>query len=190
MTQEIYPGRPSEHDPSMTAPRIAYGHGEHRYEAELAEGLYAAGCLEEKMLQVRKALEALEGGTVEEGPGVLFVRLPESLTDVLRDRILQQLGGDMRFFTQVLVDVQSRLQQILTDEIIVRFRTDVPTEEARRIAAAHGVVLEAESKYVANEYRARVLDPVELGPLLSADALDKDRAVDFSCPQFISEIRR
>ncbi len=140
--------------------------------------------------QIRELLGGLHGVVIERGPSFLLIRIPEAVCGEVRNRVRRHLGNEVRYFTPVLRELRSQLRQILTDEIIVRFRQEISADVAGKIASAHDVILERPSRYVPNGYIVRVPLALDLRPLDAANDLDKEEGVEFACPQFVSEVRR
>lgn len=101
-----------------------------------------------------------------------------------------QASGAVEFVTPVLRDPDSDTQQILTDEITVRFRSDKPASEVKNVLKKHGLRLVRRNEFRPNQYVVSVPDPNGLKTLEAAGELDAFDDVEFAAPNFISEIKR
>jgi hypothetical protein len=107
-------------------------------------------------------------------------------------KILRQLLGDgaIEFFKPVLRDPDSELQQIVTDEISVRFK-QVPSARAlKAVEKKYGVRIERQNEFVPSQFIVRTAHPEALDTLEVASLLDEAEEVEFAAPNFISEHRR
>jgi hypothetical protein len=112
-----------------------------------------------------------------------------------RDKALAKLRpllqkGDIDFMTPLLLDRASRLQQVLTDEIAVRFKGKVSEKRLRELEKEFGVKVASRNEFVPNQYILRVPQPEGLRTLEVAKRLDASKETEFAAPNLVSEHAR
>lgn len=142
--------------------------------------------------QVRKALRSLGQLSEIESQGLLVVHLPEGVKE---ETALQQLEllidqGTIESVFPVLLDKESQLLQVLTDEITVRFKPTVSAKERKQIEKKYGLTIARKNEFVRNEFVVEVPGAKGLDTLRVANALDAEDEVEFAAPNFVSEYRR
>jgi hypothetical protein len=142
--------------------------------------------------RVREELMVLGDVTPVESQRLLIVRLPDAAK---RAAVMAKLKeweqqGVIEFVTPVLRDPDSRLAQILTDEIIVRFKPDLPPEARETVERKYGVTIARQNEFVPNQYVVKVPEAKGLKTLEVASQLDSETEVEFAAPNFISQHRR
>jgi hypothetical protein len=175
-------------NPATLTVRLA---GKRTAEVEELPDTIAVRCRDsEAEARVREVLGGL--GTVREmaSQRLLIATLTSAADRPRALAILDRLqdAGDIEFATPVLCDPASRLCQILTDEITVRFKQPAPNAE--RLRAQYGVTLAKRNEFVPNQYLVKVADARGLKTLEVANRLDSADDVEFAAPNFISEFSR
>jgi hypothetical protein len=95
--------------------------------------------------------------------------------------------GDIDFLTPLLRDRTTRLHQVLTDEITVRFKREISARRLRDLEKKFGVTVATRNEFVPSQYILRVPHPEGLLTLETARRLDALRDTVFAAPNFISE---
>ncbi|MBI3976300.1 MAG: hypothetical protein HY334_07905 [Armatimonadetes bacterium] len=109
----------------------------------------------------------------------------EARLDQLRER------GLVEFTAPVLRDKASRLRQIPTDEIVIRFHPGEPTaSRLRSIQKRYGVTVARQNTFVPHQYVVKVDRPSGLRTLEVAKEIDASEDVEFAAPNFLSEVGR
>jgi subtilisin family serine protease len=121
---------------------------------------------------------------------LLIVTLPQSrrLADVKES--LQNIEDDERveFVIPVYREPQSGLRIVVTDEIIVRFKSDVSNEAIDRLNKETGVEIIKKDRYVPNQYTLKVKDPNKAFAI--ANKYHESNLTEFAEPNFFSEIKK
>ena len=99
-------------------------------------------------------------------------------------------NGALEFVAPVLQDSESRLQQILTDEITVRFKSGLPAKRLKGVEQKYGVKIARRNEFVPNQFILKVAQPEGLHALEVASRLDVAAEVEFASPNFISTHQR
>jgi hypothetical protein len=141
---------------------------------------------------VRKALRSLGELSETESQRLLIVRLPD---EVKVETALQQLQplldkGKIESVFPVLLDKESQLLQVLTDEITVQFKPTVRANERKQIEKQYGLTEVRKNEFVPNQFVVKVSGAKGLETLRVANELDAVEAVEFAAPNFVSEHRR
>lgn len=89
-----------------------------------------------------------------------------------------------------LRDVESGLELVPTDEIVVRVDEGVTEESLRRLASPRGLSIAAASEFAANQYVVKADRPVGLEVLDHARALAALPGVRFAVPDFLTASAR
>jgi hypothetical protein len=98
--------------------------------------------------------------------------------------------GTVEFVTPVLRDEESQLQQILSDEITVRFKSALTSKQLKGVEEKYGVVVARQNEFVPRQFVVKVAQPTGLRTLDVASQLDAADNVEFATPNFISQFRR
>lgn len=104
-------------------------------------------------------------------------------------RVLASVSqGNLEFATPVLRDPDTRLRQILTDEITVRFKKPaVPDKQLRSLEQRFGVKVARRNEFVPNQFTMKLDRPKGLDTLRVASKLDAEDEIEFASPNFLSE---
>ena len=104
-------------------------------------------------------------------------------------RVLASVSqGNLEFATPVLRDPDSRLHQILTDEITVRFKKPaVPKSQLRSLEQKFGVKVARRNEFVLNQFTVKLDRPKGLDTLRMASKWDAEDEIEFASPNFLSE---
>jgi hypothetical protein len=121
---------------------------------------------------------------------VVDLKEPRERPAAWRELALLRDQGVIAWATPLVLDVESGLGQIVTDEITVRLRPGVAADRWLEKQARHGLVLDRPNEFVPNQFVLRVEGTFGLDTLQRATDLDKDDNVDFATPNFISEVVR
>jgi hypothetical protein len=109
--------------------------------------------------------------------------IQQYLDELLRD-------GVMSFVTPVLTDRHRKLKQILTNEIIVRFRR-VPTKKTLRgIQVRFGVMNVEQNEFVPRQYLMKVNAQRGNDVLKMTRAFNRTKSVEFATPNYFAEHAR
>ncbi len=175
----------------MEASVISYGRGAQEREAEIVPGRFALGPLENQQEQCRKELHGFPGIRIESGPDVLLLKINEDLRMQLYKWILPHLGKSVRYWSPILRDRETGLEQILTDEILVHFQRELTRDQAAEILGKFpGVRLDRAVRFSPEEFIASVSPAMGLAALRFAETLETSPEVEFVSPNFISEAWR
>ncbi len=172
--------------------RRAYRQGARKIEVESLDDVWAVRFAESAKASVQQVLRKF-GEVREIATQRLFVvelaksaqqdELSAALTSLL-DR------GDVEFFKPVLRDPESRLQQILTDEISVRFKKVPSAKDLKAVEKKYGVIVERRNEFVPSQFIVKTSRSIEEDTLEVASRMDEAEEVEFAAPNFISEHRR
>lgn len=141
---------------------------------------------------VERALIAC-GRVRELAPQRLFV--VELASAAQSDKLLARLeqlraAGQIEFFQPVLRDAVSQLQQIVTDEISVRFKKVPSAKQLKAVERKYGVRVARRNEFVPNQFIVQTAPARELNTLEVASQLDAAEEIEFAAPNFISEYKR
>lgn len=121
---------------------------------------------------------------------LVIVTLPQSrrLADVKES--LQNLEEDDRveFVAPVYREPQSGLRMVVTDEITVRFKSDVTNEAIDRLNKETGAEILEKDRFAPNQYTLKVKDPKETFTI--ANKYHESNLTEFAEPNFFSEIQK
>lgn len=121
---------------------------------------------------------------------IVIVTLPQSrrLADVQDS--LHNLEDDDRveFVAPVYREPQSGLRMVATDEITVRFKSDVSDEAIDRLNKDTGVVIIEKDRFAPNQYVLKVKDPKKTFAI--ANKYHESNLTEFAEPNFFSEINK
>jgi subtilisin family serine protease len=143
----------------------------------------------------RKLLDMPEMADVEERKDMPVNRLvivtlpqPRRLADVKES--LQNLEDDDRveFIVPVYREPQSGLRMVVTDEITVRFKSDVSNEAIDRLNKETDVEIIKNDRFALNQYTLKVKDPKETFAI--ANKYHESNLTEFAEPNFFSEIKK
>jgi len=156
------------------------------------QGLFAVRYRPTAESAVAGALRQLGSVRHLEPHHLLLVELPDTEREAAAVRKLRawHRDGQVDFFTPVLRDRQTRLLRILTDEITVRFKPNVPARRRASIQRKLGVNALRQNEFVPSQCVVKVSQPTGLNTLKVARALDQSPDVQFATPNYISEFRR
>ena len=142
--------------------------------------------------QVRKILRSLGELSETESQRLLIVRLPDGVTVETAIQQLQPLldKGQIESVFPVLLDKESQLLQVLTDEITVQFKPTVRAKARKQIEKQYGLTVVRKNEFVPNKFVVKVPAAKGLETLRVASELDAVEEVEFAAPNFVSEHRR
>lgn len=172
--------------------RRAYRQGARNVVVESLDNVWAVRFAASAEATVQKALSGF-GEVREIATQRLFVvELSKSaqqgdLLATLRSLLDQ---GDIEFFKPVLCDPESRLQQIPTDEISVRFKKVPSEKDLKAVEKKYGVVVERQNEFVPSQFIVKTSRSIEGDTLEVASRMDEAEEIEFAAPNFISEHRR
>jgi hypothetical protein len=90
----------------------------------------------------------------------------------------------------VLLDKESKLLQVLTDEITVRFKPTVDAKKRKQIEKEFGLTVARKNESVPNQFVVTAPGAEGLDTLKLANKLDAEDEVEFATPNFVSEHKR
>ncbi len=170
----------------------AYRQGARTVEVESLDDVWAVRFAELAKASVQGALRKF--GEVREITSqrlfVVELAKPAQQDDLLAALTSLLDRGDIEFFKPVMCDPESRLQQILTDEISVRFKKVPSAKELKAVEKKYGVIVERQNEFVPSQFIVRTSRSIEGGTLEVASRMDEAEEVEFAAPNFISEHRR
>ena len=179
--------------PQRKAPRgRAPARGAARSKLKPVRGLFAVRCRPAAEPAVAGALRRLGSVRRLEPHDVILVELPDTRREAAAVKKLQawHREGRVEFFTPVFCDEETRLLRILTDEITVRFKPDVPVTRRASIQRKLGVDTLRQNEFVPDQRVVKVSQPTGLKTLEVARALDRSPDVAYATPNYISELQR
>lgn len=170
----------------------AYRQGERKVEVESLDNVWAVRFAEPAKASVQEALREF-GEAREITTQRLFI--VELVKPAQQDDLLTALTslldrGDIEFFKPVMCDPESRLQQILTDEISVRFKKVPSAKDLKAVEKKYGVIVERQNEFVPSQFIVKTSRSIEGDTLEVASRMDEAEEVEFATPNFISEHRR
>jgi hypothetical protein len=175
-----------------SARRIVYQQGKRKVVLEQLDDAVAVRCRAGAEATVCARLRSLGRVRAVESQQLLIGELPDATQRAEALKQLQQWveEGKVEFVTPVLRDMESQLNQILTDEITVRLKSEVSPERLRRLGEKYGVTVVRQNEFVPNQFIVKVAEPSGMHTLEVASQLDAADEVLFASPNFISEFRR
>lgn len=93
----------------------------------------------------------------------------------------------IEYVTPVLRDVDSQAIRILTDEITIRFKSEIPEKKLKTFTQKYGVTVARQNEFVPKQYILKVDKAEGLRTLEVAEQLDASDEVEFATPNYISE---
>jgi hypothetical protein len=143
--------------------------------------------------QVRDALTAF--GTIEsyEAASLLILHSNAETAPKEVGRVVDDLQREhlVEYVTPVLHDPHTGCRQILTDEITVRLRPEVPQKGAlTEMRREEGVSVARRNEFVPTQYTLKVSKPSGTRTLEVAERLQKRADVEFAAPNYIVDIKR
>lgn len=171
---------------------IAYQQSKRKIFVEPIEDTIAVRCLEGMEDTVCAKLRSLGRVQVVTSQQLIIVKFRDPTQRMAALKQLQQWmdEGVVKFATPVLCDSESQLHQILTDEIIVRFKSVLPPEQLKEVEDKYGLSVVRQNEFVPNQFVVKVMQSVGLRTLEVASEIDAMDEVEFATPNFISEFRR
>ena len=121
---------------------------------------------------------------------LVIVTLPQtrSLTDVRATLRSLEEDEDVEFVVPVYREPQSGLRLVATDEITVRFKSDVSIEAINKLNEAHGVEIVERDPFVPNQYILKVKDTKDTFAI--ANKYHQSDMTEFAEPNFFSEFKK
>jgi hypothetical protein len=180
---------PSSKQPSKI---VAYRQGEKTVYMEPVVDRWAVRFVPKAESSIKRELAAF--GEVDEIPSLrlLVLKLARkedetALTEKAKEWIH---AGKIEFFQPVLRDMKSRLQQIPTDEISVRFKQLPTGRHLRTVEKKYGVKVHRQNEFVPNQFVVKAPATPDLKLLEVASKLDAEDDVEFAAPNFLAEFQR
>lgn len=177
----------------VTSPaRAGRKSGRGRVRLERLDGKVALECAGTEARAGFPRIRAL--GAVKQGPDSLVILdVPPGRETDVGERIHRLRGeGVIKRIAPVLRDSESRLEQVPTDTLTVRFRARHPSAKVvEDLARRYGLAREEENEFVTNQFVFRLNnDPGGLGILEVASQLNASDEVEFAAANMISMFRR
>ncbi len=121
---------------------------------------------------------------------LVIVTLPHTRRLADMKESLRSLEDDDRveFVVPVYKEPQSGLRMVVTDEITVRFKSDVSKEAIDKLNKKNGVEVIEKDRFAPNQYTLKVKDPKETFSI--ANKYHKSDLTEFAEPNFFSEIKK
>ena len=104
------------------------------------------------------------------------------------EKLKQQ--GLIEFVTPVLIDLESKTRQVLTDEIVIQLKPGRTQRALAALTAKHGVSIGKQSEFEPSQFIVTVPKPTGMQTLDVARLLDKSADVEFASPNFLAEFKR
>lgn len=183
-------------DPATRQKKVQRGQGPTRGASRSGlkpiRGLYAVRCRLANEPTVADALRELGSVRRLEPHHLLLVQLPDKKREAAALNKLRawHLAGRVEFFTPVFRDEATQLQRIPTDEIILRFKPDVPAKRRASLRRKLGVNTLRQNEFVPDQCVVKVSKATGLKTLKVATTLAKSAEVEYATPNYISEFRR
>lgn len=150
--------------------------------AELVAVRYAQG----KEQEVTDKLKSL--GKVTSSPSqqllILEISEAEQTTKELQTLLDE---GLVDFMTPVLVDKESQLKQIPTNEVTVRFKDQPSKKHLKDFSQEYGVKVDRQNEFVPRQYVVKVETSQGKLVLEAAKSISKSDEIEFATPNYISE---
>lgn len=142
---------------------------------------------------VRARLAAL--GTTEDQPlsRILILHRAPAVTRRAVDTAVKALQDEklVEFATPVLLDTESGLRQVLTDEIVVRLKSGHSQQRTlATLKGEHGLKIGRRNEFEPSQYIVRVPHASGTRTLDIAWSLDQRADVEFASPNFLTDIKR
>ena len=175
-----------------SARRLSYRQGAKTISVESLAHVWAVRYEAAHRAAVEQALNSF--GSVQELPPQRLCVI-ELASAARRDELLAQLeqlraAGQIEFFQPVLRDPVSKLHQILTDEISVRFKKAPSAKQLKAVERKYGVRVAHQNEFVPRQFIVQAAPAREMNTLEVASQLDAADEVEFAAPNFISEYKR
>ncbi len=121
---------------------------------------------------------------------MVIVTLPPSrrLAEVKDSVKSLEADTDVEFVTPVYREARSGLRLIATDEIIVRFKSNVSRSEIENFNKENNVEVIEQNRFVPNQYLLRVKNPKDT--LATANKYQESGLTEFAEPNFVSEAKK
>jgi acetylglutamate kinase len=97
--------------------------------------------------------------------------------------------GTIDFVAPVLVDKESNLKQIPTDEITVRFKDEPSAKHLRDFTDEYGVKITKQNEFVPRQYIVKLETSQGKQVLEAAKTIEQAEDVEFATPNYLSEIK-
>lgn len=175
-----------------SARRVSYKQGAREVYVKPLNNTVAVRYREGAESLVYEALRSQGRVRAIEAQRLLITEFPNAAryTEAAKQLQLWEDEGVVEFVTPVLRDEESQLQQILTDEITVRFKAVLNTKQLQEVEEKYGVTIVRQNEFVPRQFVVKVPQTRGLRTLDVASQLDAADAVEFATPNFISEYRR
>jgi hypothetical protein len=177
---------------SAVARRIGYRQGAKTVYIEPRDDAWSVRYNQADKASVQRVLKAYGQTSDLANQQTMVVELSNPAQSEELQNKLQQLSeeGAVAAVAPVLRDPDSQMNQIVTDEISVRF-TQVPSaQQLKNVEREYGVTVARQNEFVPNQFILKTEQPNGLDTLEIASKLDKADGVEFATPNFISEYRR
>lgn len=98
--------------------------------------------------------------------------------------------GTAEFITPVLIDQDSNLKQIPTEEITVRFKEEPTKKHLQEFGNAFGVKVDRQNEFVPRQYVVKLETRRGKQVLEAAQSISQADEVEFATPNYLSEIKK
>lgn len=175
-----------------TAGSLFYGHGKGKVYLKPVANTLAVRHKASAREQVRKTLRSLGELSEIESQRLLVVHLPGGVkVEAALEKLKPLLDKEkIECVFPVLLDKESKLLQVLTDEITVRFKPSVDAKKRKQIEKEFGLTVARKNESVPNQFVVTAPGAEGLDTLKLANKLDAADEVEFATPNFVSEHRR
>ena len=134
-------------------------------------------------------------GRLEDQPlsRIVILHRAPSVTRRAVDAAVQALQDEklIDFATPVMLDPQSGLRQVLTDEIVVRLKPGQPQQRTlATLKGEHGVKIGKRNEFERTQYIVKVPHASGTRTLDVARSLDERSDIEFASPNFLTDIKR
>ena len=134
-------------------------------------------------------------GKLEDQPlsRIMILQRTPSVTRRAVDAEIKALQDEklVEFATPVMLDSQSGLRQVLTDEIVVRLKPGQPQQRTlATLKGEHGVKIGKRNEFERTQYIVKVPHASGTRTLDVARSLDQRADIEFASPNFLTDIKR
>jgi subtilisin-like proprotein convertase family protein len=143
-----------------------------------------------KKLSARVAFADVEESKEMPKHRIIIVTLPPSrhLADVKKSMKSLENDSDVEFIVPVYREALSGLRLIATDEITVRFKSNISQSEIEKFNEENEVEVIEQNRFVPNQYLLRVKNPKDT--LAIANKYQESSLTEFATPNFLSEVKK
>ena len=145
--------------------------------------------IERKLAEKADFADAEERKQMPEYNAIMVTLPPYRRTADVEESVKSlEADSDIESIAQVYREAQSGLRLIATDEITVRFKSNVSQSQIEKFNKENNVEIIEQNQYVPNQYLLRGKNPKDT--LTLANKYQKSDLTEFAEPNFISEVKK